>query len=68
MPGFKIEIQVGKDPWCSNALVFATEEETNEYGQDLYARWVLVNKWRVIPTEKEPNYQFINGQLIGKGE
>ncbi len=74
MPGFKVEVQVGKDPfgrdaeWSSNALVLATEEEATGYGEDLFCRWTAVNKWRVVPTEKEPNYQFINGQLTGKGE
>ena len=68
MPGFKAEVQVGKDPWCGNALVFATEEEATEYGEDLYCRWAAVNKWRAVPTEKEPNYQFINGAITKKGE
>ncbi len=74
MPGFRMEVRIGGNTfgkgaeWNSNALVFATKEEATEYGEDLFCRWTAVNNWRIRPTKKDPNYQFINGKLIEKGE
>lgn len=37
--------------FCGNGLRFATTEEASTYARDLEARWILVRKWRVVPSE-----------------
>jgi len=34
--------------WCGNGLSFDTVSEAKTYALDLYSRWVLVEKWRVV--------------------
>jgi hypothetical protein len=41
--------------WVGNGLRFATRKEAKVYGADLASRWTLVEKWRVIGTQDEPN-------------
>lgn len=47
---FKVEVQVGSDPWRSNNLTFSTREKAEEYGKDLFRRWTAVKEWRVVET------------------
>ncbi len=72
--GFKAEVCIGGNTfgqgaeWVSNSLVFDTPEEAEGYAIDLFSRWTSVTKYRVAPTDKEPNHSFNNGQLTKKGE
>jgi hypothetical protein len=36
--------------WVGNMLRFATEAEAMDYAKDLYSRWTLVQKYRVVPS------------------
>lgn len=53
---YKVEVIADSSgKWVSNALRFKTEFEAERYGVDLASRWILVEKWRVTPTDDEPN-------------
>ena len=46
---FKVEVQTdATGKWYSNGLEFATEAEAETYGHDLSARWMLVQRFRIV--------------------
>lgn len=49
--------------WSSNSLRFATEAEAYANVQNLAAKWFSVREYRVVPSDDEPNYRWINGEL-----
>lgn len=60
---FKLEVQADSSgDWTSNALRFATKDEAEAYGADLFARWMAVRVMRVIESEEPVNERFINGR------
>jgi len=61
---YKVEVIADSSgKWNGNALRFATEEEAEDYGNDLYSRWTLVTKKRVVTSEDPVNYSFTDGTL-----
>ena len=47
---FRVDVQgVNETIWVSNALRFDTEAEAETYARDLYARWMGMQAWRVVP-------------------
>jgi len=47
---FKVEVIADNSgEWCSNGIPFATIEEAERYGRDLFSRWSAVREWRVVP-------------------
>jgi hypothetical protein len=47
---FRVDVQgVGETIWVSNAMRFGTEEEAEAYARDLFARWMGMQTWRVVP-------------------
>jgi len=61
---FKPEVKVrGEESWHGNALRFETEQEAEANVRDLMSRWTLVTDTRVVPSEDEPNYKWVNGKL-----
>jgi hypothetical protein len=52
----------GDTEFVSNALCFETEREAEEYGIDLFSRWMVVKETQVIPSNEPVNYRFINGR------
>lgn len=50
--------------WSGNALRFASREEAEANVQDLYSRWTMVSQTRVVESEDEPNYQWVDGRLL----
>lgn len=47
-----------------NALRFPTKEEAEANVQDLHSRWMLVSQTRVVESEDEPNYNWVDGKLV----
>jgi len=60
---YKAWMCTGRDDWNTNALVFATEKEAEDYAKDLSYRWTLVEQYEVRKSDEEVNYGFIDGQL-----
>ena len=61
---YKVEVLVsGETTWASNALRFATTEEAEIYGKDLFRRWLLVKEWRIVESDEAVNYCIKNGSL-----
>lgn len=55
--------------WCGNALRFATKDEAESYVADLYSRWLMVQRTRVVESEDEVNYRWSNDtglQAVGR--
>lgn len=50
----------GDQNYNSNAVVFKTETEAENYAVDLMSRWTLVETWKVESVEEEVNYIFTN--------
>jgi hypothetical protein len=51
---FKVEVIADSSgEWCRNGLEFATEAEAVTYAKDLAQRWIMVQKWRVVPEMSE---------------
>jgi hypothetical protein len=48
--------------WCGNALRFATREEAEANVKDLMWRWTLVTDTRVVESDDEVNYRWVNGK------
>jgi len=49
--------------WTGNALCFATYEEAKAYVADLFSRWTMVTKTRVVESTEPVNYHWVNGKL-----
>ena len=62
---YKIEV-IADDSgqWVSNALRFATEQEAQDYMDDLAGRWTLVQQTRVTETDDPATYEFKDGKVI----
>lgn len=61
---YKVEVLVaGGADWVNNALRFATREEAETYGIDLFRRWLLVKEWRIAESDEDVNYRINNGSL-----
>jgi len=54
----------GETRWTGNQLVFATREEAQAYVEDLFSRWTLVDKYRVVETDAPVNYKWVDGKAI----
>lgn len=50
--------------WCGNALRFATYREALDNVLDLEMRWMLVRKTRVVESDDEPNYSYLDRKLV----
>lgn len=48
-------------PGSSNALRFATAAEAEEYGRDLYSRWMGLARYEVQPSDEPVNYRMVDG-------
>lgn len=44
--------------WAGNALRFATREEAEANVRDLFSRWTLVKKTRVVESTDPVNYKW----------
>jgi hypothetical protein len=47
-----------------NGLTFATKEEADGYGRDLFSRWTGVEEYKAVETEEEVNYKWGDGRAI----
>jgi hypothetical protein len=45
----------GDSEWAYNALRFATREQAEEYGADLYSRWTALDQYEVHESDDDPN-------------
>lgn len=46
------------EKWTRNALRFATKEEAEGYVADLYCRWTMVSKTRVLESDDPVNHSW----------
>jgi len=66
---YKVEVLVcGETEWATNQLRFATKEEAEAYGRDLFRRWLAVREWRVTESEEPVNYAIRGGELVRLAE
>ena len=49
--------------WCSNSLLFATEDEAQRYVKDLMWRWTAVRETRVVPSDEPVTAAIRDGKL-----
>lgn len=45
-----------------NALRFATHEECEEYGKDLYSRWTMLESYEVRPSDEPVSHRMVDGR------
>ena len=65
--GFKLGVKTAGDTdFVSNALCFKTEKEAEDYGKDLFSRWMAVKETKVLPSDEPVNYGFTEGSLFQK--
>jgi hypothetical protein len=57
----------GSGEWVGNGLRFPTYIEAEQYVIDLARRWTLVREVRVVESDKEANYNFVNGEGVKIG-
>lgn len=43
--------------WRDNSVRTATKDEAERYARNLAHRWLLVQRWRVIPSDRPPNFK-----------
>ena len=61
---WKTAVKVHGEPqWNYNSLRFATKEEAEAYGKDLFSRWMLVREWEAQESDDPVNYRFSSGVL-----
>ena len=67
---WKCEIKCrGSENWTANALRFATEKESMDYGHELFCRWFGENEdYRAAESEDEVNYIFTDNHAISLEE
>ena len=53
----------GDTEFATNLLRFATIGEAEDYGRDLFRRWLGASEWEVRPHPDTPNYRFADGTL-----
>lgn len=44
-----------------NGLRFATFDECDDYGRDLYRRWTMLDGWQVEPCDEPVTYRMVDG-------
>lgn len=57
-------IAVGESTPSYNGLRFATSDEANAYGKNLFSRWMGMKSFTVEESSDPVNYQFVDGKLI----
>ena len=50
--------------WTGNTFRFATQEEADEYVEDLMWRWTAVTGWRSIESTDPVNYRWADGKAV----
>jgi len=45
----------GDTNWAYNALRFATREDAEAYGRDLFSRWLALSEYEIHESEDKPN-------------
>jgi hypothetical protein len=61
-PLYRVDVLVhGETVWASNALRFQTEEEGFAYAKNLYVRWMLAHKFRIVPETVEERQTYVPG-------
>lgn len=45
---YHVQVKVGGDPWTGNAVDHDSLEIAEAAARDLFARWTIVQRWRVI--------------------
>lgn len=45
-----------------NALCFATAEECEAYGRDLYSRWTMLERYEIVPSDEPPSHRMVDGR------
>lgn len=60
---YKPWVRTNGDDWNTNALVFATKQEAEDYAEDLFYRWTRVEKYEARESDDPVNYVFTDGQL-----
>jgi len=53
---YKAEMKVHGE-WSANQRRYATHEEADAAGKDLYSRWTAVEDYRVVPSSDPPNVE-----------
>ena len=54
---FKVRCKTrGDSAGASNALRFATREEGERYGAELYSRWMALETYEVVESDEPVNY------------
>ena len=48
----------GKDDWNTNALVFKTKQEAEDYAKDLFSRWTLPEGYEIRETSLAATHTF----------
>jgi len=62
---YKVAVKVTGEPqWNYNAQRFATEEEAQAAGEDLYSRWTLVERFEVQESADPVNYKWEDGKAV----
>ena len=62
---FKPEVSTDSSgAFYGNALRFATREEAEANVQELSWRWLLVRETRVVESDDEPNYAWVDGAIV----
>ena len=55
---------LSENEWVANAVVLATKEEAEDYGNTMLFNCILFEDVRVVPSEKPVNYKWEDGRLV----
>jgi hypothetical protein len=62
MSNYRVDVLViGESNWATNALRFDTEDEALAYAHNLYMRWTMANKMRVVPADHMDREPYLPG-------
>ena len=61
---YKVAVKIAGEPgWSYNALRFATKEEADLFGRDLFSRWMLMEKYEVQSSNEPVDAAIVSGEL-----
>jgi hypothetical protein len=59
---YRVDVLVyGESTWATNALRFDTEAEALDYAMDLYSRWTMSDKMRIVASDHPAREAYVAG-------
>lgn len=56
MTSYRVQVVADSSgEWVGNAMRYRSHDEADNAGKDLLCRWLLAQRYRVVPSDDQPN-------------